>query len=296
VSRHLASLRVLVAGCGYLGSALASELAADGHAVFGLRRNPAGLPPGVTAVAADLDDLATLRSLPRGLDVVVYAAAADGFSDAAYRASYVDGPRHLIAALAAAGERPRRLLFTSSTAVYGQSDGVWVDETSATDPPGFSGARLLEGEAVVAGGPFPSVVVRLGGIYGPGRTRLVESVRSGAARLRRGPPRYTNRIHRDDGAGALRHLIGLASPEACYLAVDSEPADERDVLRFLARALGVPEPPEADPAEGPGARPGERPRGSKRCSNRRLLASGYALRFPTFREGYAALVGREDCA
>lgn len=288
-----APLRVLVAGCGYVGSALAAELARDGHAVFGLRRRPVGLPPKVTPVAADLSDPTTLGSLPRGLDVVVYGAAADGFTDDAYRAAYVDGPRHLLAALVAAGEHPRRVLFTSSTAVYGQSRGEWVDETSETHPAGFSGARLLEGEAVVLGGPFPGTVLRLGGIYGPGRTRLVESVRRGEARLRPGPPLYTNRIHRDDCAGALRHLISRDAAERVYLGVDAEPADERDVLRWLARTLGVPEPTEAaaEPAGAgaPGGR-GARPRGSKRCSSARLVASGYRLRFPSFREGYADVI------
>jgi len=285
--------RVLVAGCGYVGSALAAELAAEGHTVFGLRRRPVGLPPGVAPIAADLSDPTSLAALPRELDAVVYAAAADGFSDAAYGAAYVDGPRRLLEALVAANERPR-VLFTSSTAVYGQSDGEGVDETSETRPAGFSGARLLEGEAVLLGAPLPATVVRLGGIYGPGRMRLVERVRGGEARLRGGPPLYTNRIHRDDCAGVLRHLLLAADPAAVYLGVDCEPAAESDVLRWIAHELGLPEPPAADDAAG-ALDPPLRPRGSKRCSNRRLLASGYRFRFPTYREGYAAALRRDRC-
>jgi len=289
VSQPAPRLRVLVAGCGYVGSALAADLAGDGHAVFGLRRRPVGLPPGVAPIAADLSDAATLGALPRGLDAVVYAAAADGFSDDAYRAAYLDGPCRLLDALVAAGERPRRILFTSSTAVYGQSNGEWVDETSETRPAGFSGARLLEGESALLGGPFPATVVRLGGIYGPGRMRLVESVRRGEARLRPGPPLYTNRIHRDDCAGVLRHLLLAAEAAPVLIGVDCEPAAEAGVLRWIAHELGLPEPPVADAAaDGSDAR--ARPRGSKRCSNRRLLATGYRFRFPTYREGYAAAV------
>lgn len=285
-------LRVLVAGCGYVGSALARALVADGHTAFGLRRRPTGLPEGVVPVAADLSDPATLRSLPRALDVIVYAAAADSFSDDAYRRAYVDGPRHLLDALVAAAAQPQRVLFLSSTAVYGQSCGEWVDESSETRPQGFSGARILAGETAMQGGPFAATVLRLGGIYGPGRTRLVERVRRGEARLRGGPPHYTNRIHRDDCAGALRHLIGLATPERIYLGVDTEPADERDVVRWLARALGVPEPPLAEPEAAPATPHATRPRGSKRCSSARLIASGYRFSFPTYREGYEDAIAR----
>jgi len=282
----MTSLRVLIAGCGYVGSALARALVEDGHTAFGLRRNPEGLPAGVLPVAADLADPATLRALPRELDLVVYAAAADRFADEVYREAYVEGPRNLIDALDASGARPRRLLFTSSTAVYGQSAGEWVDETSETRPPGFSGARLLEGEALVLGGPYPATVLRLGGIYGPGRSRLVERVRRGEARLREGPPLYTNRIHRDDCAGALRHLLGMPAAAPLYLGVDDDPAPETDVLCWIARDLGVPAPPPLEP-DAAGA-PSARPRRSKRCSNRRLHEAGYRFRFPSYREGYAA--------
>lgn len=287
--------RILVAGCGYVGSALAERLSAQGHTVFALRRSDGPWPAGARGVRADLADPESLAALPQRLDVVVYAAAADGFDDGRYRAAYVDGPRNLIDALSRAGQSLRRFLFTSSTAVYAQQEGEWVDESSPTEPGGFSGRRLLEGEAVVRGAPWPGVVLRLGGIYGPGRTRLVEGVRSGRARLRTGPPLYTNRIHRDDCAGALAHLLALPRPDPVYVGVDREPADEADVLRWLAARLGVPAPPVAeDGSEIPTGGAPRRARGSKRCSSALLVASGYAFRFPTFREGYAALIEAGD--
>jgi nucleoside-diphosphate-sugar epimerase len=278
-------VRVLVAGCGYVGSALAEQLAARGDEVFALRRSDGPWPAGARGVRADLRDPGSLAALPRALDAVVYAAAADRFDDDAYRAAYADGPRNLWAALAAAGQRLRRAVFVSSTAVHAQDGGEWVDETSPTEPAGFSGRRLLEGERALGEAPGRGVVLRLGGIYGPGRTRLVESVRSGTARLRPGPPHYTNRIHRDDCAGALAHLLALDDPDAVYVGVDREPAAENDVLTWIAARLGRPLPPAGDAA--PAAR---RPRGSKRCSSARLVASGYAFRFPTYREGYGALI------
>jgi nucleoside-diphosphate-sugar epimerase len=274
--------RVLIAGCGYVGSALAGRLVADGHEVWGMRRNPEGLPPGVRPVAADLRDPATLDALPSGITTVFYTAAADGGSDDEYRAAYVDGPGNLLAALVARGERPRRVIFTSSTSVYGQSAGEWVDEESPTEPEGFGGRRMLEGEGIVRGGPFPGVVLRLAGIYGPGRTSYIDRVRSGAAECP-GETTYTNRIHRDDCAGALRHLMLLPEPLPVYLGVDRAPADSCEVLHWLAATLGRPAPARSSAAS-------TRRRGNKRCRGDRLVASGYEFVYPTYREGFAALL------
>jgi nucleoside-diphosphate-sugar epimerase len=274
--------RVLIAGCGYVGSALAARLAAEGHEVYGMRRNPAALPPGVRPVAADLRDPATLDDLPTGVTAVFYTAAADGGSDDEYRAAYVDGPRNLLAALVARGERPRRVVFTSSTSVYGQAAGEWVDEDSPTEPEGFGGRRMLEGEALVRGGPFPGVVLRLGGIYGPGRTSYIDRVRSGAAECP-AETTYTNRIHRDDCAGALRHLMLLHAPLPVYVGVDRAPADTCEVMRWLASTLGRPAPARA-------TSPATRRRSNKRGRSDRLVASGYEFIYPTYREGFAALL------
>ncbi len=327
--------RCLIAGCGYVGTALAASLRDAGHQVHGLKRTPAGLPDGVAPLAADLADrdalAVALATLPTAPDVVVYAAAADRGDDDAYRRAYVDGLHNLVAALRARAVMPACLLFTSSTAVYAHSDGSWVDETSRTEPLDFRGTRMLEAEAIVAASGFPAASLRLGGIYGPGRTRLIESVRSGRAVIRAGGPRYGNRIHRDDAAGALAHLVARAlaghglAPR--YLGVDDEPSDEAVVLRWLAATLGVAEPPIEGESDADGTRVeanatgadasatgadanvigadanatrdfarlrlaarGLRPLANKRCSNALLRASGFAFRFPTFREGYGALI------
>lgn len=280
-------MRVLVAGCGYVGSALASALAAEGEEVFGLRRSVARLPEGVAPVAADLAEPASLRDLPERLDAVVYAAGPGEPGEAAYRRAFVEGLANLKRALAGRPAPPRRLLFVTSTGVYGQDDGSWVDERSPTEPSRATGHVLLEGEALAHAEPIPGTVLRLAGIYGPGRTRLVERVRSGEARTQRDPPRYTNRIHRDDAAGALRHLLRLEAPEPVYLGVDREPAPEQEVHAWLAERLGVPPPPAAERPPGDASRaPGR----NKRCSSARLQASGYRFQYPTYREGYAALL------
>jgi len=274
---------VLIAGCGYVGSALGEELASKNHEVFGLRRKPGSLPVGIVPVAADLTSPSTLGDLPRDLDLVFYLASPSGREDVFYRSAYVDGLRNLLGALAAAGQSPRRVFFASSTAVYGQEKGEWVDEDSPTDPGHFSGRRLLEAESLLLGSDFAATVVRFGGIYGPRRTRLLESVRRGDAAIPSGPPRYTNRIHRDDCVGMLHHLMELPSPGKLYVGVDSDPAAEVDVLQWMASLLGAPSPRSVR------GKRAERGRGNKRCRNDRLLATGYGFRYPSYREGYSSV-------
>lgn len=276
--------RILIAGCGYVGAQLGTRLSQAGHHVWGLQRGDGSLLPGIARVRADLLQCSSLDALPRELDVVFYTAAAKEQSGDAYRAIYVEGLRNLVTALEKQGQPIQRILFTSSTAVYAQSNGEWVDETSETKPAHFTGQRLLEAENLVMQGAFPAVVLRLGGIYGPGRTQTIAAVRNGCARISDGPPIYMNHIHRDDCAGVLQHLMTLDTPEPLYVGVDSDPADRREVVRWIANKLNLP-PPTVDPA--PAAPP---TRGAKRCRNARLIATGYEFAYPTYREGYGALI------
>jgi nucleoside-diphosphate-sugar epimerase len=271
---------VLIAGCGYVGTALGLELLAAGDRVWGLRRHPSQLPAGIHAITADLSSAAGLAALPSALDYVVYCVGADGSSDAAYVKAYVTGLQHLLAVLEASSIR--RVFFTSSTAVYAQQDGQWVDEASETAPTSFSGVRLLEAEAILRGCALPSTVLRCSGIYGPGRTRLIDSVRQGSALA---SDRFTNRIHRDDVAGAIAHLLHSDSAPELLLLNDDDPAPEREVLGYLAARLGVPAP-----ALAPAAADTPPRGGVKRCRNARLRATGYRLRYPSYRDGYAAIL------
>lgn len=257
--------RVLIAGFGYVGRALAADL--QDCEVVGLSRSGTGAP-GATGLAADLS-----LPLTGSFDWVVYCASPDAGTAEAYERVYVTGVKH---ALAVATER---FVLVSSTGVYGESTGAWVDEDTPPEPATETGRILLRGEALVHAAPVRSIVFRAGGIYGPTRTRLVDRVRRGEARLTHGP-RFSNRIHRDDCAGAIAHLLALASPNSIYAGVDDEPADLNDVDRFIARELALPEPPIGDGAADP----------NKRISNARLKASGYRFRYPTFREGYGSLI------
>jgi nucleoside-diphosphate-sugar epimerase len=290
--------RILIAGCGDVGTVLGRHLSAAGHDVWGLKRRPADLPAGIQPLAADLTDPATLNALPPDLDAVVYSAAAAGFSETAYQAAYVAGVQNLLDALRRARQQPRRLLFASSTSVYAQHQGEWVDEESPAAAEGFSGRCIRQGEQLMWNSSRPAIAVRFGGIYGPGRTRLIDSVRTGIATRPAGPPLYTNRIHRDDCARVLEHLLFLPAPAPLYVAVDDDPAPLGEVLGWLAAQLGLPEPPLAPNSPlKPGASPADpalRMRASKRCRNARLRGSGFQFRYPSYREGYAALLRASD--
>jgi nucleoside-diphosphate-sugar epimerase len=274
-------MTILLAGCGDLGTEAGLRFAALGHHVVGWRRSPGKLPPAIEGVAADLS-APDLPPVPADTTAVVIAVAADSPSEDDYRAAYLDGVTHVLNALERDGAKPRRVLFVSSTAVYGDAGGGCVDENTAPAPGGHSGRVLMEAEELLrsrlAKTRTTAVSLRLGGIYGPGRTRLIDQVCSGSAVVPE-DIRYTNRIHRDDAAAAIVHLATMAGePSPVYVGVDNDPADLGAVLRFLAAEMGLTEPPagEAGPARG----------GNKRCRNDLLRSTGFSLTFPSFREGY----------
>lgn len=277
-----AAKKILIAGCGDIGARLGLQLAAQGWKVYALRRNPAALPARFFSIRADLTDPASLRALPGDADFVLYTATAASFDEAHYRAVYVDGVRNVLAASPAPG-----FFFVSSSAVYGQDDGAWVNEQSATAPRHFNGRVMLEGERVVraAGG----VCVRFSGIYGPRRTRLVDAVRRGQL-APAAPVVFSNRIHVEDCVGVLAHLLArrAAGDEVrdVYLASDDAPAPLAEVQRWLADRLRVPV------GQRKTAAPNRRA-GSKRCDNALIKKHGYRFLFPDYQAGYRAMLGAD---
>lgn len=281
---------VLIVGCGDVGSRLAKQMLAEGWPVSGLRRSVSELPAGVTAVAADLFDPQCPATWPtQAPDYLVYCAAASQHDEAGYRAAYVDGLKHVLSWLAERGQAPRRLLFVSSSGVYAQQQGEWIDETSVTEPQNYSGTVMLEAEQLALASGIPTSIVRLTGIYGPGREWLLSQVRQGY-RVTEEPPLYANRIHAEDAAGLLAYLINADAQgqalEACYIGVDDAPAPLAEVVAWLREYMGVTQWSESERV---------RRTGSKRCSNARARALGWVPRYPSFKEGYAAILeGRND--
>jgi nucleoside-diphosphate-sugar epimerase len=294
-------MTVLLAGCGDLGTEAGLRFAAAGHRVVGWRRSPEKLPAAIEGAAADLSS-GELPPIPAETSAVVVAIAADSPTEDGYRAAYVDGLSNVLDAVLTADARIGRVLFVSSTAVYGDADGGWIDERTTPKPGGFSGRVIRAAEELLfdrlRGTGITPVCLRLGGIYGPGRTRLIDQVRGGTAVLP-AEPRFTNRIHRDDAAAAIVRLCTMeAVPGPVYLGVDNDPAELGEVLTFLAAELGLPRPPSAGTAATAGGERstagGERSTaggepargGNKRCSNARLRSTGFEFQYPSFREGY----------
>lgn len=277
--------RVMLAGCGDVGGRLAGLLLEAGWVVHGLRRNVAALPAGILPVAGDLHSPACPAAWPQGgLEYLVYCAAATEHDEAGYRAAYVDGLRHVLAWLAQHGQRPRRVLFASSSGVYGQQDGEWIDEDSPAEAQSYSARIMREAEQLAFASGLPATTVRLTGLYGPGREWLLSQVRQGY-RVNEEPPLYANRIHVDDAAGLLAHLLQAdARGETladCYLGVDDAQAPLHEVVGWLREQLGVSQWSDEQRV---------RRAGSKRCRNVRARALGWAPQYSSYREGYAAIL------
>ena len=269
--------KLLLAGCGFLGEAAAVFFANEGWQIIALTASAesaarlAAKPYPV--LAADISSpgaLAEIREEFGPFDVVIHCASSGRGDAAAYRRVYVDGVRALTETFPEA-----RLLFTSSTSVYAQTSGEWADETSSAEPDRETGQALLEAEAIVlaAGG----CALRLAGIYGPGRSGLLRKMREGSAVLEKDGMRWINQIHRDDAARALLAVAQSGTPGTIYNVVDDTPATQREVYQWIADFLGCALPP-------PGPADLGRKRGwtSKRVSNARLRALGWAPEFPSY--------------
>ena len=310
------AMRVLIVGCGYVGLPLGAELVKQGHTVFGLRRSGAVelKAAGITPLTADITRAESLAGLPRDFDWVVNCVASGGGGAGEYRRLYLQGTRNLIEWLAASPLK--KFVYTSSTGVYGQNDGGLVTETRPTEPESDTAKILVETENVLLtathqggasvlasrGGdadqgsrgrsphPFPAVILRAAGIYGPGRGYLLKQFLRGEARIEGGGGRILNMVHRDDLIGAIIAALERGQVGEIYNAVDDEPVSQLEYFQWLAAKLGQPLPPTA-----PEDITAPRKRGltNKRISNQKLkLELGYAFKFPNYCAGYTAEIER----
>ena len=271
--------RVLIAGCGDIGCRLGINLTNKGHEVFGIRRDASKISEPIHPIEADL--FGQLPQLPDQIDYVFYIVSAKSYNDLAYFKAYVMGLNHLIEALK--GQPIKRLFFISSSSVFSQSDGERVTEESPAEGKNFSSRRLLEGEELALNAPFPSTVIRFGGIYGPGRTYLIDLVSQGKAHCMEDV--YSNRIHSEDCVGLLEHLMEQPDLEPIYIGVDDEPTFTCEVYEWLAEQLSVSNIEHIEPTENSRAQ-----RSNKRLSNAKVKATGYTFKYPSYREGYLELL------
>jgi nucleoside-diphosphate-sugar epimerase len=287
-------MRVAILGCGYIGLELGRQLVTH-HDVIGVRRSTTGIEAiedaGLTAVQADVTAPNTLSTVPDA-DWVVFAASSGGRGAEAAREVYVTGQQRAIDAFGQRADPPERYIYTSSTGVYGDHDGDWVDESTPIEPTTEKTRVLAAAERVArertARYDIAGSVARFAGLYGPERYRL--------DRYLDGPVTagYLNMIHRDDAAGSVQFLLESAITED-ILVVDDEPADKWVFADWLADSCGVERPSKQTKAERLAADDLSEPAKrriltSKRCSNARLRELGYAPRYPTFREGYKAAI------
>ncbi|WEL20476.1 SDR family oxidoreductase [Halorhabdus sp. BNX81] len=289
--------RVAILGCGYVGCELARQLGEAGHHVVGVRRSDAGLAAveeaGAEPVRADVTDADSLESVPDA-EWVVFAASAGGRDADAARETYVEGLRTAIDHFAGRDNAPDRFVYTSSTGVYGDHDGEWVDEETPLDPGDERTEILAEAERLARERPpagIDGTVARFGGLYGPDRYRL--------QRYLDGPVTagVLNMVHRDDAAGAVRFLLSTDRGRGELVnVVDDEPVEKWGFADWLAEQCDVEFPPkqtvEQRLADVDRASTRRRIRSSKRVSNDRLRADGYEFAFPTYREGYRAAIDR----
>ena len=265
--------RLLIAGCGYVGSAAARLFAEEGWEVIGWTRSgKLAKPPGESAIslsAVDITDLETVRRKSFPADVVVHCASSGADS---YLHVYRGGAANLAACFPNA-----RIIFTSSTSVYPQRDGSSVTEDSPAEP-AFENAQILrQAEKIIL--DHYGVVLRVAGIYGPGRSFLLRSVMNGTSVI---SDRFVNQVHRDDVASAISFLAQsrAVDPPRIFNVVDDTPASRAEILDWLSARLGLPlssSPATAEPRRG---------RSNKRVSNAKLRALGWVPAYPSYREGF----------
>lgn len=290
----------LILGCGYLGLRVARLWQAAGEAeVWAVTRSAARAEEfrrlGLRPLIGDITLPESLTRLPPVEDVL-FAVGYDGRPG---------GPtigevfvRGLAGVLERLGQRPRTFTYISSTGVYGQNQGEWVDETSPCAPTREGGRACLAAEQLLEASPIAqqALVLRLAGLYGPGRLPRLADLRTGKP-IAAPADGYLNLIHVDDAARIVVDLVAHASTPLKLAVADGSPVLRRDYLGELARLLGAPEPRFAPPEAGSHA--AARATADKRIDNGRLRQRlTVPLHYPSYREGLRAIVqsGTEEGA
>jgi len=274
--------RALIAGCGYLGRAVADLLTANGWEIEGWTMSAESARElslaGYSAHNVNISDEKDVGAHKSQFDTVIHCASTRGGDIDAYRSVYFNGARNLLEHF---GDAP--LLFISSTSVYAQTTAEWVSEESPAEPKHETGKILHESEDLVLGSN--GNVVRLAGLYGPGRSALLRKFLNREARLDPENDRFMNQIHRDDAASALQFLLRAGSVGQIYNLADNQPTLLSECYRWLATKLDRPLPT-VEKSES------KRKRGdsNKRVSNGKLRTLGWVPRYPTFADGMENIV------
>lgn len=280
--------RVLIFGCGYLGVRVAENAVFSGHQVWATTRTPTKAErlrqKGVQPLVADWTDRRTLRQLP-AVDYILIAVSYDRHNRLSRFDSQVGGLRNLLPQISPQAH----VCYLSTTGVYHQTDGSWVDESSPTRPTRAGGRAHLSAEGLLhqMRPHAPSTILRFAGIYGPHRVPRAADVIAGRP-IASPPNGFLNLIHVDDGAAAVA-AAWEKSKTGLYLVGDDRPAIRGEFYREIARQCAAPPPVFAEPP--PTAPVRMRSESNKRVWNRRLKRDLIAkLQYPTYREGLAQVL------
>jgi nucleoside-diphosphate-sugar epimerase len=284
-------MHVLIAGCGWLGTAVARELLARGDRVTGLRSTPEGAAAlrarGLEALAVDLAGPGSADRVPGSYDAILALQSARGRDAASYRRAYIDANRALVGLAARNGVRA--LVYTGSTGLFGQRDGSDVDEATPPAPATAEGRVLQEAERALLDSGSPARILRLSGLYGPGRLWMLDAVHAGRLALGPGDEAWLNSCHQEDAVRALLAVLDRGRDGAVYHATDARPLRRRDLVMALAPRLGAT--PLSTPAERDPGAPNRRVLGE---ATRREL--GLSLRWPSLLEGLEPFLPPEAAA
>ncbi|MCU0958572.1 MAG: SDR family oxidoreductase [Pirellulaceae bacterium] len=287
-------MRRLIAGCGYLGSRVARLWQAAGDDVHVLTRSAARAGHlhqlGLRPLQGDVTDPATLPPLPV-VDTVLWSVGFDRRAGGAIHDVYVSGLRHVLQRLPAPTVR---IVYVSSTGVFGETDGSWVDETTVCRPQRAGGRACLDAEQLLLQTDWArrTVILRLAGIYGPGRLPRLNQLRAGRP-LDAAPDGLLNLIHVDDAAHVVQLVADRPLPlPRVYLVSDGHPVQRGDFYAEAARLLNT-QPPVFERPVGATDALG-RSGGHKRVSNQRMRSElNPTLQFRSYREGLADIARAE---
>ncbi len=283
---------VLIVGCGDIGIRTGRLLKAQGCDVAGVRRDISKLPAEFVAHAANYTQPASLDFIRQlAPDYVIATFNPADRTAAGYKAGFQAAMSHLISGLGP--HRPRHILMVSSTRVFAEAHGGWVDDDSPLNDDDPCALAIISAEQQLLASAHNASVVRFAGIYGISGSRFVARVQRGEV-CHPEPVRYTNRIHRDDCAGFLAHLLQLIDAgttiESLYIGVDDAPAPRYEVEVWLAGAMGLAVLPQQRVLGSIDQSSGRGQSGHKRCRNKALHGSGYKLIYPDYKSGYGALL------
>lgn len=275
-------MKILLAGCGQLGRQLGQQLQDNGDEVVGIKRH--ATPTLFTLRLADLSDEKALPEETPDYDVIVFSVTPSSREESAYQQVYQTILPHVVS-FAQRHQRPPLFIFISSTGVYGQQNGEWVNEKSPTEPEHYSGKWVLFGEQYLQQHLDNYIIVRFSGIYGDNRRWLINQAISGKA-IQKSPPIWTNRIHEADCVGSLAFLINAyrqgQALDNLYLISDDTPVSRYEVCAFICQLSGQPLPHVEHQKLTDKC--------NKRCDNSKIKSLGYDFIYPTFEHGYRAIL------